>query len=115
MIQLRFDANQEFQLKAIEAVYDLFEGQTRVLPETHFALSAGSTFAAVPNRLDLTEERLLENLQRVQARGGIRCPYRKPHPQQRWGGTGVWLSGLGVPHASTESPWLDSGSTKVEG
>ena len=28
-MQFRFDANQEFQVKAIEAVTELFDGQTR--------------------------------------------------------------------------------------
>jgi len=29
MMQFKFDPNQEFQLKAIEAVCDLFDGQIR--------------------------------------------------------------------------------------
>ena len=36
-MQFRFDANQEFQIRAIESVTDLFEGQPRV--ETESAIS----------------------------------------------------------------------------
>ena len=36
-MQFRFDPNQEFQVKAIEAVTDLFDGQPRLGPAMHFA------------------------------------------------------------------------------
>ena len=38
MMQLKFDANQEFQLQAIEAVAGLLEGQPRLQTELQFAL-----------------------------------------------------------------------------
>ncbi len=63
-MQLRFDANQDFQLAAIEAVARLFEGQPRIEADIQFALGAG--FAAVANRLDLKDEDLLANLRAVQ-------------------------------------------------
>jgi len=69
-MKLQFDANQEFQLAAIEAVAGLFAGQPRV--ETDLTFGGGASFfAAVANRLDLTEEELLANLRAVQAGNGI--------------------------------------------
>lgn len=68
-MEFRFDANQEFQVKAIESVIGLLHGQNRVEVELSFALGAG--FAAVPNRLDLNEEKLLKNLQSVQSQSDI--------------------------------------------
>lgn len=69
-MRLQFDANQDFQLEAIEAVAGLFAGQARV--ETELSLGGGvATLAAVANRLDLGEEELLANLQAVQRRNGI--------------------------------------------
>jgi type III restriction enzyme len=63
-MQFKFDANQEFQIRAIESVAHLFEGQPRVEAELKFAASAG--FAAIANRLDLDDVTLFTNLQAVQ-------------------------------------------------
>jgi len=43
-MQFRFDPNQEFQVKAIEAICDLFEGQTRVQAAMQFK---GGQFGAL--------------------------------------------------------------------
>ena len=70
-MHFKFDAHQEYQLHAVEAIVNLFRGQTPV--SAGFTLQSGpsSMLAAVPNRLDLDEESLLQNLQEVQARAGI--------------------------------------------
>lgn len=68
-MEFRFDASQPYQLHAIEAVAGLLNGQPR--HESTLALAAGTGLAAVANRFDLTEQRLLENLQAVQSRNGI--------------------------------------------
>lgn len=69
-MQFKFDANQEYQVKAIEAVTGLFEGQPRIEVDLTFTLGAG---AAVPNRLDLDDDALLKNLQTVQvAANGVK-------------------------------------------
>jgi len=68
-MQFKFDANQEFQIHAIEAVANLLEGQPLVEAELGFALGAG--FAAVANRLDLDDDALLRNLQAVQKVNGL--------------------------------------------
>ena len=69
-MELKFDANQEFQINAVEAVAGLFEGQRANEVDMTFSLSG---FAAVPNRLDLTEDVLLHNLQTVQEQNGIKA------------------------------------------
>jgi type III restriction enzyme len=69
-MQLKFDANQQYQLDAIQAVTDLFDGQPRVETELRFSLGAAGS-AAVPNRLEMPEADLLANLNLVQERNGI--------------------------------------------
>jgi type III restriction enzyme len=63
-MQFKFDANQEFQLQAIQAVTGLLEGQPRL--ENDLRLSLGANLAAISNRLDLDEADLTRNLRRVQ-------------------------------------------------
>ena len=69
-MELKFDARQEYQLDAIQAVVGLLAGQRRVEAELRFA-PGQSFFAAVSNRLDLTETELLANLQAIQQRNSI--------------------------------------------
>ena len=68
-MQFRFDANQDYQLAAIEAVVRLFDGQPRSDAAVEFSLSGG--FAAVANRLDLDDGVLLANLAATQAADGL--------------------------------------------
>lgn len=68
-MQFKFEANQEFQLQAIESVVTLLEGQPRLQPELR--LSLGTGFAAIANRLDLRAEDILQNLQTVQKNNGL--------------------------------------------
>jgi type III restriction enzyme len=71
-MEFRFDANQEFQVKAIEAVADLFDGQPPVAAAMHFAAGPLFGVSAISNRLDLNEGALLANLQKVQKANGIK-------------------------------------------
>jgi len=71
IMEFRFDANQEFQVKAIDAVADLFDGQAPISAQVQFKEGTIS-LAAIPNRLDLGEAHVLANLQAVQKRNGIR-------------------------------------------
>src|SRR5262245_12420279 len=64
----RFEGDQQFQLDAIEAVAELFDGQGHA--ETELVL-AESGFAAVANRVDLDDAQLLENLRDVQTRNAL--------------------------------------------
>jgi type III restriction enzyme len=66
-MQLKFDANQEYQIQAIDAVAGLLEGQPCIEADLTFRLG----FAAVANRLDLEDSTLVRNLQTVQSQNGI--------------------------------------------
>ena len=79
-MKLHFEPNLDFQIQAIEAVCDLFRGQevcrseftiTSDLAESHL----GSTYAeydlGIGNRLALSDEKILENLNAIQLRNGL--------------------------------------------
>jgi len=68
-MEFRFDATQEYQLAAIEAACGLLEGQPYLRSE--LVIPEGASFSAIANRLDLSEDTLLKNLQDVQAGNGI--------------------------------------------
>ena len=76
-----FDANQEFQVKAIEAVAELFDGQAHVTAQVRFQEGA-LNLAAIANRLDIDEGRLLANVQAVQKRNRIRPDDRLEHIEE---------------------------------
>ena len=67
-MEFKFDAQQEYQIDAIEAVAGLLEGQPRNDLDVTFSLSG---LAAVPNILDLSDETLLQNLHAVQEQNKI--------------------------------------------
>ncbi len=64
-MELKFDSNLDYQLKAIESVIYLFAGQPR------FEFKNSTIFSAVPNSLTLSEAEVLQNLQLVQDGNGI--------------------------------------------
>ena len=68
-MEFRFDATQEYQLAAIEAACGLLEGQPYV--RSSLVISNRSSFAAIANRLDLSADDLLRNLQTVQDEAGL--------------------------------------------
>lgn len=67
-MEFKFDAEQKYQINAVDAITGLLEGQPRNELDLTFALSG---IAAVPNTLNLNEEALLQNLQTVQEQNGI--------------------------------------------
>ena len=81
-MKLQFDPNQPFQLEAVSAVTDLFEGQPQGAPEYSVMHTedigdllayGGQTWTelGVGNRLLLPEEKLLSNTRDVQTRNDI--------------------------------------------
>ena len=80
MMKLQFDPNQTFQIDAVAAVTDLFEGQPQGAPEyTVIQLREGlplfvgqeRTELGVGNRLLVAEDKLRDNLRAIQARNDI--------------------------------------------
>ncbi|MCC7162477.1 MAG: DEAD/DEAH box helicase family protein [Anaerolineae bacterium] len=75
-MKLQFDSTQQYQLDAISAIVDLFEGQplAKGVYEISFALEGASlalTEKGIANQLLLNDDQLLENVRRVQSRNGI--------------------------------------------
>lgn len=68
-MKLRFDSAQEHQIKAIESVTRLFDGQARTEADMRYSRKTG--FLGSPNRLDLDEATLLRNLQDTQRSNNI--------------------------------------------
>jgi len=69
MMKLQFEANQQFQLDAINATVDLFKGQPAGVSGFSYAKATGigGTFLnVVANNLILDEETILKNLQTAQ-------------------------------------------------
>lgn len=74
-MKLHFDSNQEYQLEAIKAIIDIFEGQPLSGGDFEFAVSStGVMFSenGFGNRLALSEEQVLENVKGVQQRNEIK-------------------------------------------
>ncbi len=74
-MKLHFDANQDYQLQAIQAVLGLFEGQPLNRGDFEFSLAGndglGLKVSMVRNDLMLPEEQILKNLREVQKKGGL--------------------------------------------
>lgn len=79
-MKLHFEPNLDFQLRAIEAVCDLFRGQetcrteftvTRDALDGQLALAFAQNDLGIGNRLNLLDDELLKNLNEVQLRNGL--------------------------------------------
>lgn len=74
-MKLHFDSNQEYQIEAIRAVTDIFEGQPLSGGDFEFSLTEmGSLLSenGVGNRLTLTDEQVWENVKSSQHRHEIK-------------------------------------------
>lgn len=76
-LRLQFNPELDYQLDAINAVVDLFKGQTP--KEANFTVASASaqmttdeSTIGIGNKLELTNEDLLINLQEVQERNGLK-------------------------------------------
>ena len=63
MLKLKFDSKLDFQIQAINSVVSIFKRQVK--------RPSGYTFQVIPNVLDLTKEKILENLQEIQRKNGL--------------------------------------------
>jgi len=118
-MKLQFDPNQPFQNDAVAAVTDLFEGQPQDAPEyavirmgEHEGLFAGQerTELGVGNRLLLDNDRLRENLRRVQERNEIEVANSAAAPES-WDLLDVPAGRKrGCPHFSVE---METGTGKT--
>jgi type III restriction enzyme len=68
-MRFRFDATQEHQIKAIESVLRLFEGQEKIETAMHYIAEGG--FLGSPNKLNIGDDDLLRNLNDVQDSSNI--------------------------------------------
>ena len=72
-MKLTFESNLGYQQEAIQAAINLFEGQTQEESDHTYSLNEQQTslIAGIGNRLILSEEQVLVNLQKVQAQNNI--------------------------------------------
>lgn len=66
-MEFEFNPDLDYQIEAIDAVTEVFDGQ----PDTKQATNLGFQGHTVPNELRLSDEAILQNLQKVQSRNGI--------------------------------------------
>lgn len=81
-MKLHFDSNQEYQLEAIRAITDIFEGQPLSSGDFAFALEEAGALLnenGVGNKLLLTNEQLWQNVLQIQQHNGIK---HTPDPSQ---------------------------------
>jgi type III restriction enzyme len=69
-VKLKFDPNQQFQIDAINAVLDIFEGQGKN-GYAHVA-SSHDLLGIYPNQLTLDPETIRQNVRKIQERNGIK-------------------------------------------
>ncbi len=75
-MKLKFDSNLEYQLEAIDAVTDLFEGLPPKQSEFEISIApqitlSGLSELGVGNRLQIDHEQLLRNLHNIQEQNNI--------------------------------------------
>jgi type III restriction enzyme len=75
-VKLEFDGHQDYQLEAIQAIIDVFEGQplAKSLFENVFKSEISSLYSSdkgIANQLVLTPESILNNIQTIQTKNGL--------------------------------------------
>lgn len=118
-MKLQFDPNQVFQLDAVAAVTELFDGQPQGAPE-YAVISVGTMdglFAGqhrselgLGNRLLLAEDRLRENLRAIQMRNDLEVPEPAAAPEAWELFDGPANAARACPHFSVE---METGTGKT--
>lgn len=77
-MKLSFEPNLEYQQEAVQAVVELFEGQTADASFFEYRLKERQTSLAngIGNKLELSDEQMLDNLHKVQDKNGIKLSER---------------------------------------
>jgi len=73
-MKLHFDPNQQFQHDAIDSIVGIFEGQPLNQGDFSFSISSENYLfqeGGVGNRLEITEEQILENVQKIQRKNEL--------------------------------------------
>lgn len=86
-MKLHFDSNQDYQIKAIQSVIDLFEGQPMNKDDFEFSISDNSSSLLLNengfgNNLVISERQILENLKSLQNRNDL-TPDPSPEGEKR--------------------------------
>ncbi|TDT63348.1 type III restriction-modification system endonuclease [Fonticella tunisiensis] len=74
-MKLQFKSDLKYQLEAVMSVVDIFSGQP--VKQSNFTVITGEVFGieqrdlGIGNRLELTQDEILKNLQQVQMRNGL--------------------------------------------
>ncbi|MFA8439958.1 type III restriction-modification system endonuclease [Pueribacillus sp. YX66] len=101
-MKFKFD-EQQYQLDAIQAITDIFEGQT--VKVSNFTVSMGNivgqevTELGIGNKLELSEAELLENVQKIQ----MRYHLKKSTDLQDWNFTVEMETGTGKTYVYTRT------------
>ena len=69
-MKFKFDANQDFQLEAVNSIVDVFEGQEKASADRVIARSG--LLGIYPNYLSLTKEEVLSNVRKIQEHNRIK-------------------------------------------
>ena len=99
-MKLHFDSNQEYQIDAIRAVTDIFEGQPLSGGDFEFSLTETGALLSengVGNRLTLAEEQIWENVKRIQQHNLTPSPLSSRRGERGRGGD-EFLCGDGDRH-----------------
>lgn len=87
-MKLHFDSKQEFQLEAIKAVTDIFEGQPLNNSDFQFSINQpGSllTEYGIGNRLDFSQpDQLHDNIRKIQTKNGIKVLTKDEITENGW-------------------------------